>query len=49
MQNKQIKKNENFMKTYDIPLMEIVVSNKSNKNNVVTTTSDLFHFDSLEF
>ena len=45
----KLRKKRKFQETCDIPLVEVAVSSKSNEDDAVTTTSDLFHFDSLEF
>ena len=46
--NKLRKKAKISGKLVTYPL-EIAVSSKSNEDDAVTTTSDHFHFDSLEF
>ena len=45
----KLRKKRKFQETCDVPLLEVAVSSKSNEDDVVDTTSDLFHFDNLEF
>ena len=45
----KLRKKRKFQETCDVPLLEVAVSSKSNGDDVVDTTSDLFHFDNLEF
>ena len=45
----KLRKKRKFRETCDVPLAEVTVSSKSNEDDGVDTTSDVFHFDNLEF